>query len=220
MPKLKLGFSAPTRGDMANAADLKTIVQRGEALGFDYFSVSDHIVIPKDFAPAYPYADDGKPTFPSAWLEQLTAMAWLAGLTERLRMLTSVMVVPHRKPVHTAKILATIDVLSGGRLTVGCGAGWMAEEFAAVGTEPFAERGKVTDEYLRVFRELWTSEAPRFDGDYTQFDNIVFDPQPVQQPGIPIWVGGESERGFAPGGRIGRRLDAHRRQPKIPLAYP
>ncbi|MDP6706691.1 MAG: LLM class flavin-dependent oxidoreductase, partial [Alphaproteobacteria bacterium] len=140
---MDFGFGIPTRGDYANRQDLKAIAERGEKHGFKYMSVSDHIVIPRSFAPLYPYAQDGRPTFAEAWLEQLTAMAWLAAVTEEARLLTSVMVVPHRNPVHTAKTIATIDVLSGGRVVVGCGSGWMEEEFQAIGTEPFAERGRV-----------------------------------------------------------------------------
>jgi probable F420-dependent oxidoreductase len=94
--------------------------------------------------------------------------------------------------VLTAKVLATIDLLSNGRLTVGVGAGWMKEEFDAVGTPPFAERGAVTDEYMAAFRELWTKDAPQFEGKYVRFDNIVMLPKPVQKPHPPLWVGGES----------------------------
>ena len=101
------------------------------------------------------------------------------------------MVVPHRPAVLTAKILATIDVLSEGRLTLGVGAGWCREEFEAIGTDPFAERGAVTDEYLLACRELWTNENPRFDGKYVKFSDIFFEPRPVQKR-VPIWVGGES----------------------------
>jgi probable F420-dependent oxidoreductase len=194
-----IGLGAPTRGNLANKSDLQRVVERAEALGFQSLWIPDHIVIPSSFAPNYPYAADGRPTFPAVWLEQLTAMAWLAGITENMKLVTSVMVVPHRRPMHTAKILSTIDVLSEGRVILGCGAGWMEEEFVALDTEPFAERGRVTDEYIGVFRELWTADAPSFDGDYTRFADIVFEPQPVQQPSIPIWIGGE-------GGRAMRRV--------------
>jgi probable F420-dependent oxidoreductase len=102
------------------------------------------------------------------------------------------MVVPHRNPMFTAKALATIDVLSQGRVTVGCGAGWMDEEFQAIGVPPFAERGKVTDEYLQVFKTLWTESDPRFNGRYAQFKDISFEPKPVQKPHPPLWIGGES----------------------------
>ena len=102
------------------------------------------------------------------------------------------MVVPHRPAVLAAKMLATIDVLSGGRLVVGIGAGWLEAEFDAVVTTPFADRGGVTDEYLKAFRALWTEEMPRADGSWVRFDGIIFAPKPVQKPHPPIWVGGES----------------------------
>jgi probable F420-dependent oxidoreductase len=94
--------------------------------------------------------------------------------------------------VFTAKALATIDVLSQGRVTVGCGAGWMDEEFQALGVPPFAERGKVTDEYLRIFKTLWTEDNPHFEGSYARFQDISFLPKPVQKPHPPLWIGGES----------------------------
>jgi probable F420-dependent oxidoreductase len=190
---MDFGFSIPTRGPMANRHDLKALAQKGEALGYEYLTVSDHIVIPKSFAPVYPYAADGKPTFPNAWLDQPTALAWLAAVTEKARLLTSVMVVPHRAPVHTAKVLATIDHLSEGRLVLGCGAGWMKEEFEALGAEDFDARGDVTDDYIRVFRELWQEAEPHHDSPYASFSNIVFEPKPTNGT-IPIWIGGESPR--------------------------
>jgi probable F420-dependent oxidoreductase len=118
-------------------------------------------------------------------------MAFLAGCTERLRLLASVMVVPHRPAMLTAKMLATIDVLSKGRLILGAGAGWMKEEFALLGA-PFEERGKVTDEYLAAFQELWTKDAPAFNGTHVNFSDLLFYPKPVQKPLPPIWIGGES----------------------------
>ena len=120
-------------------------------------------------------------------------MAYLAGVTTKMRLLTSVMVVPYRQPVLTAKLLSTIDLLSGGRAIVGVGAGWMAEEFPPVGAPPFEARGRATDEYLQIYKELWTADAPRYEGEFTSFDNILFHPKPVQKPHPPIWVGGESK---------------------------
>jgi probable F420-dependent oxidoreductase len=102
------------------------------------------------------------------------------------------MVIPHRPAVLAAKQLATIDTLSGGRVILGIGAGWMKEEFEAIGAPPFAERGKVTDEYVAAFKELWTKDKPKFAGKYVAFDKITFAPKPAQKGGIPIWVGGES----------------------------
>ena len=103
----------------------------------------------------------------------------------------SVMVVPHRPAVLTAKMLATIDYLSKGRLTLGIGVGWCREEFEAIAAAPFDDRGHVTDEWMMACKELWSHDDPRFDGKYVKFSDVVFTPKPVQQP-IPIWVGGES----------------------------
>jgi probable F420-dependent oxidoreductase len=151
-------------------------------------------VIPKDIHAIYPYSATGE--FPNSAggerQDQLTALSFVAAKTTKLRLITSVMVVPHRPAVLTAKILSTIDYLSAGRLTVGIGAGWLKEEFEAISTPPFEERGKVTDEYIKAFIELWTKEDPKFAGKYTNFANIGFKPKPVQKPYPPIWVGGES----------------------------
>jgi len=190
---MQWGFNAPVSGALSGPKDLARIVGEGEAMGYDYCTLSDHVVIPRDIQAKYPYSETGE--FPSRSRgerhEQLAAVAFVAAKTTRLRLVTSVMVVPHRPPVLTAKMLATIDVLSEGRLTLGIGAGWCKEEFEALGTPPFAERGAVTDETLLACRELWTSPDPHFEGRYVKFSNILFEPRPVQNP-LPIWVGGES----------------------------
>jgi probable F420-dependent oxidoreductase len=113
------------------------------------------------------------------------------------------MIVPHRPVLLTAKILATLDVLSQGRLTLGVGVGWMEEEFQALGAPPFAQRGAVTNEYLRAFKELWTSDNPTFDGNYCQFSNLKFLPKPVQKPHPPIWVGGQSRAAIRRAAELG-----------------
>ena len=102
------------------------------------------------------------------------------------------MVLPHRRPVNTAKSLATIDVLSNGRVILGAGVGWMQEEFEAIDTAPYEARVAVSDEYIRAFKELWTSDNPTFEGKYVNFSNVTFAPKPVQKPHPPIWIGGES----------------------------
>jgi len=122
----------------------------------------------------------------------LTLTGWLAAITARLRLVLAVLVVPHRPAVLAAKQLATIDVLSGGRLTVGIGAGWLKAEFDAVVTTPFAERGAVTDEYVAAFRRLWTERLPNIAGQYVRYNGLLLEPKPVQQPHPPIWVGGEA----------------------------
>ncbi len=213
------GFGLPTRGPLSEPAAIRTVLKRAEALGLDYVSVSDHIVIPRVIEPLYPYSDTGDPPFPvdGECLEQLTLMSYVAAVTEKIRILSSVMVVPHRNPVHTAKTIATIDVLSGGRVTIGCGAGWMAEEFAAIGTEPFAERGRVTDEYLRIFKELWTADSPSFDGRYNSFSDLKFEPKPVQKPHPPLWIGGESPAAMRRAVRIGDGWFPIGANPNFPL---
>ncbi|HJU20386.1 MAG TPA: TIGR03619 family F420-dependent LLM class oxidoreductase [Stellaceae bacterium] len=191
---MQYGFGAPVSGALARPQSLARIVAEGEAMSYASCTISDHVVIPTDIHARYPYSDTGE--FPSRSRgdrhEQLTAAAFIAAKTSRLKLVTSVTVVPHRPAVLLAKILATIDVLSEGRLVFGIGAGWMKEEFEALGLPPFAERGAVTDEYLAACRELWTRDKPRFDGKYVKFSEVLFDPKPVQQPHPPIWVGGES----------------------------
>jgi probable F420-dependent oxidoreductase len=191
---MNFGFSIPTRGPLATREGVLALAQRGEALGFAYVALPDHIVIPRHIASPYPYNPARKMVGAESGdcLEQLALLAFLAAATREIRLLTSIMVVPHRPPVFTAKALATIDVLSQGRVVVGAGAGWMDEEFQAVGAPPFAERGKVTDEYLRAFKTLWTEDDPRFEGRYVRFADISFLPKPVQKPHPPLWIGGES----------------------------
>lgn len=193
---MQYGFTLPGRGPLATPDALALLTRRGEELGYDSVLTGDHIVVPRHIDSPYPYTEDG--AFPGSAsgeaMEQLTVLAFLAGQTSRIRLVTSVIIVPHRNPLVAAKALATLDVLSKGRVVVGVGVGWMREEFEALGLPPFAERGAVTDEYLRAFKELWTSDTPTFDGTYCRFSNISFLPKPVQKPHPPIWVGGESRR--------------------------
>ncbi len=188
------GFYLPNSGPTATPENLITFAKRGEELGFHCVVVGDHVIVPRSIASPYPYTVGGE--FPGAasgeYLEQLTLLSFLAGATERIRLVPSVMILPHRNPILAAKMLATLDVLSHGRLTLGVGVGWMEEEFEALGLPPFAERGAVSDEYLRAFKELWTSDNPAFEGKYCRFSNITFLPKPVQKPHPPIWVGGQS----------------------------
>jgi probable F420-dependent oxidoreductase len=171
------------------------LAQRAEALGFHAVWLADHIVIPRRVTSAYPYAAGGASPFDPAqpFYEPLSVLNFLAACTKRIRLGMSVLIVPYREPVYAAKVLATIDALSGGRLIVGAGAGWMAEEFSALGLTNYAERGAVTTEYLRLFKELWTKEAPEFHGKYAEVSGIGFEPKPMQQPHPPIWIGGHSD---------------------------
>jgi probable F420-dependent oxidoreductase len=213
---MKIGFNAPTAGPLAQSETLARICVAAEAMGFDYATISDHVVIPSTSNARYPYSETGD--FPGAsWAarhEQLIEIAFIAARTSRLRLVTSIMVVPHRPAVLCAKMLSTIDVLSGGRLIVGAGAGWLKEEFEALGVPPFAARGAVTDEYLRAFRVLWTEDEPYFEGEHVKFAGIVFAPKPVQKPHPPIWVGGRERTRVAPRRPARRRVVPHRHQPR------
>jgi probable F420-dependent oxidoreductase len=202
---MQIGFNLPMSGGMADPAAMARVAREGEALGFDYLTLTDHVAIPDMAAPGYPYSESGEfyGAAPGYRHEQLVATSWIAAKTKRIRLVLAVMVVPHRPAVLAAKMLASIDVLSGGRLVVGVGAGWLAAEFASVVMTPFAERGAVTDAYLDAFRTLWTEARPRIDGPYVKMDGLVFDPKPVQKPYPPIWVGGESGPSMRRAARVG-----------------
>jgi probable F420-dependent oxidoreductase len=202
---MQIGFNLPNSGPLSGVASMTEIATQGEAMGFDYLTMTDHVVLPDTKAPGYPYSESGEfyEAAPTERHEQLIGMAYVAAKTTRIRLVAAVLVVPHRPAVLAAKMLATLDVLSGGRLVVGIGAGWLKTEFDAVVTTPFPERGAVTDEYIDAFRVLWTERAPRFAGRYTKFDAIVFEPKPVQHPHPPIWVGGESGPAVRRAARVG-----------------
>ena len=174
-------------------------------MGYDYLTLTDHVVLPDMSVPGYPYSESGEfmSNAPTERHEMLTATAFIAAKTSRIRLVLAVLVVPHRPAVLAAKMLSTIDVLSEGRLVIGIGAGWLKAEFDAVVTTPFAERGAVTDEYLEAFRALWTTEHAKFEGRYTNFSDLIFLPRPVQQPHPPIWVGGESGPSLRRAARFG-----------------
>jgi probable F420-dependent oxidoreductase len=181
-------------GPTASPEALRKLTQQAEAVGFDAVWFADHIVIPRQVQSLYPYAADGASPFDpdQPFYEPLSVLNFLAGCTQRIRLGTHVLIIPYRHPVFTAKILATLDVLSGGRLMLGIGVGWMEEEFQALGVSTYAERGAVTNEYLRLFKELWTKDRPHFQGKYCQVWDIGFYPKPVQKPHPPIWIGGHS----------------------------
>jgi probable F420-dependent oxidoreductase len=202
---MQLGFNLPISGPTSSPRSFARIAQEGEALGYDYLTLTDHVVLPDMSVPGYPYSESGEfmSNTPTERHEQLTATAFIAAKTSRIRLVLAVLVVPHRPAVLAAKMLSTIDVLSEGRLVVGIGAGWLKAEFDAVVTTPFAERGAVTDEYLEVFRALWTEEHARFAGRYARFADLIFQPRPVQQPHPPIWVGGESGPSLRRAARFG-----------------
>jgi probable F420-dependent oxidoreductase len=202
---MQIGFNLPISGSFVSPDIVTRIAQEGEALGYDYLTLTDHIVLPNLRVPGYPYSESGEffSEGPEIRHELLTTTAFVAAQTSRIRLGLAVMVVPHRPAVLAAKILATLDVLSGGRLVVGIGSGWLQAEFDAVVSTPFAERGTVTDEYLQAFRILWAEERPSFAGRWVRFDGIELAPKPLQKPHPPIWVGGESGPSLRRAARFG-----------------
>jgi len=192
---LELGWSLPSRGPLARVDVLTRLARTADTLGYSVLTISDHVVLPTRSSAPYPYDSTG--AFPGgsqqAYLEPIPLAAWLLAATRRVRVAISVLVVPYRNPVVTAKQLATIDGLSGGRLIVGAGVGWWPEEFEALAAPPFAERGAVTDEYLRLMKTLWMEDSPRFEGKHYRIGDVTMLPHPVQKPHPPIWVGGHTE---------------------------
>ncbi len=190
---MQFGISTLSRGLYTSRATYMAVAQAAERAGFAFLSVNDHIIVPGKLGSAYPYTQGGvwSASEHGHCFDQLAALAFIAGCTTRLKLLTSVMVVPHRPVIQTAKTLSTIDVLSNGRLILGVGAGWMEEEFKLLGA-PFKERGAATDEYIEAFKQLWTAERPSYKGRHVDFEDVIFAPKPMQPGGPPIWVGGES----------------------------
>jgi alkanesulfonate monooxygenase SsuD/methylene tetrahydromethanopterin reductase-like flavin-dependent oxidoreductase (luciferase family) len=171
---VKIGVNVPNFGPGTNPGVLRRWAQLAEGLGFDLLMVSDHIVITPDVAELYP----------APFYEPFTTLSWLAGLTSRIRLGTTVLIVPYRHPLLMARMAANLSQLSEGRLVLGVGVGWARQEFSALGV-PFEQRGKLTDDYLRAMRAAWDSEA-----------GSLADP-------IPIWVGGNSDAGLRRAVRLG-----------------
>jgi probable F420-dependent oxidoreductase len=164
------------------AADTIRFARQAEDLGFDHLWVSEHIVQIPEVVPFQ------GPRF----YEAVSAAAVILGATTRVRLLTYIAVLPYHHPLVYAKQIATVDVLSGGRLTLGVASGHLQKEFEALGV-PFAERGRRSDECLRIMKELWSSERCSYRGEFYTFDNLVFEPKPAQKPHPPIYIGGDAK---------------------------
>lgn len=203
---MEFGFSLRGRGSLARPDVILKMAAKAEALRYSSLFVTDHVVLPASSARSvYPYSPTGQ--FPGGaeqdYLEPLAVLGFLAHATRKIRLGTSVLVVPYRNPLLAAKMLATLDVLSGGRLILGVGVGWLAEEFEALQAPPFAERGRVTDEYLRLMRLAWTTDPLSFEGRYYRAKEIHALPKPRQRGGIPIWVGGHTDAAVRRTGQLG-----------------
>lgn len=219
---MKFGLHFGSRGTAGEPDSLKAIAQKAESLGYTHFGMSDHVVVATDVDSAYPYSETGRffAQDTGVSLETLTALSFVASATSTIRLLPSVMVLPHRHPLLAAKMLATLDVLSKGRMTVGVGIGWMAEEIALLGGPAFKDRAAAADETIQAFRELWTTEKPRFEGRHVRFGNLLFAPKPLQKNGMPVWVGGEVKGALRRAGRFADAWYPVAANPRIPLDTP
>jgi probable F420-dependent oxidoreductase len=189
---MKLGFPMPHLMQLkaithpwemgVTGADQTRLAKWAEKLGYEMIAVPEHHVIPRH------HVELSGPFYFNAY----TAMAYLAGATERVRVNSSIALLPAQNPIVTAKALSTMDWLSSGRVTITFGVGWLEEEFALLGV-PFHERGAMAEEYIQAIIALWTRDDPEFEGKYVSFRDIAFEPKPVQKPHIPIWFGGDAD---------------------------
>lgn len=198
--KFALHFGNNTFPDGAGATRLARLA---EAAGFDSVFAVDHVVLPDRYDSTYPYSATGRlPGDRSAALpDPLIWMAWAAAVTTRLRFMTAVIILPQREPLALAKQVATLDHMSGGRVELGIGVGWLREEFAALGV-PFETRGRRADEYVAAMRALWREDGARYAGRFVRFEGVSCNPKPVAGA-VPIIVGGHSEAAARRAGRLG-----------------
>jgi probable F420-dependent oxidoreductase len=209
-----IGLFIPLSTMNATPAFLRAVGPAVEERGFESIWVPEHVVLFDDYASSYPYAENGK--FPAdgdvGLLDPLVALTFLAAVTDRVRLGTGICLLPQRNPVYTAKHVADLDVLSGGRVDFGIGIGWLKEEFDALNV-PFEQRGKRTDEYLEVLRSLWTEPTSSFDGDLYTLPPSRLYPKPAQSP-LPIHVGGESPAAMRRAARHGQGWFTFNRLPE------
>jgi probable F420-dependent oxidoreductase len=194
-------FGAPARGDDV-AENVRGVAQAADRLGYDVVWTSEHLIFPREVKTPYPYGG----TFPydvrDPILDVATTLAWVAAATTHVRLGSTVIVLPYHQPIPLAKALATVDVLSGGRLLVGVASGWLAEEFALLGV-PFAERGARFEESVTLLKKLWTDDLVTFHGRFFDVTDAAFFPKPVQRPHPPVWIGGASKVALERVGRLG-----------------
>ena len=205
---MDFGVHLPQLGRGVDGSTLMDFARELDRLGVHSGWVSDHVCWPARFDSKYPYSADGSFPAPNdmAWLDPISTLVFVAACTENLRLGTTVLILPYRMPVVTAKQLATLDVVSNGRLILGAGIGWMAEEAAVLGM-PWDRRGKRSDEQLEVFQTLFEDDAPEFHGTFYQFEQVKFEPKPVQRP-VPIWIGGATPAAFERVARFGQAFHA------------
>src|SRR5688572_3083491 len=190
---LRFGVTVPQSGRFLDAGVQRDLARSIEDLGYDSLWVSDHVIVPV-----------GEPYIPEKMHEPLALLAWLASATSTITLGTSVLILPYRDPVFTAKFVASTDVLAGGRIVLGVGAGWHEREFGALSAD-FANRGAVTDEYLRVIRNLWEEETSSFSGEWKRYEDMRLFPKGDRSrtSTIPITVGGNSRASVRRAGELG-----------------
>ncbi len=189
---MKLGVCLPHYGRPIEVPRMLEVARRAEARGLDSVWVTDHVIVPEQTRVIYR----------EHMLDPLAMLPWLAGVTERIALGTSVVILPYRSPIPVAKLLASVDVLSGGRLIVGAAIGWLEGEFDALGV-PFKERVSRSEEALELFRTLWTQEQPQIETRRHRLDGVRFSPMPLQKPRPPLYVGGNSEGALRRVARLG-----------------
>jgi probable F420-dependent oxidoreductase len=202
---MKFGIIAPYRlGPIESGEYASRFGRLVEDLGFESVWAVEHVVMCTEYSSVYPYDPSGRSPFTADTVQPdpLVWLTYVAAATNRLRLATGVLVLPQRNPVVLAKTVATLDRLSGGRLSLGIGVGWVREEAEAVGT-CFADRGRRCDEYIRAMRALWCEPVASFRGDFVRFDGVVSEPRPLQPQGVPIIVGGHSKAAARRAGRLG-----------------
>jgi probable F420-dependent oxidoreductase len=193
---VKFGVHLPQWGPRATRDGVLAAARTAEEVGFESVWVADHVVYPMSSTSVYPFSARPPWAPEDGFLEALTTLACVAGATERVALGTSVLVLPMRSTLLTAKTLATLDVLSGGRLSIAVGAGWWSEEFTAVG-ERFAERGRHLDAQLAALTMLWKEGVGEFDSPTLSFAKVTCEPRPLRGGAIPLWIGGTSDAALA-----------------------
>ncbi len=194
---MKIGFMLPQFGAMATHENMFAMAQLAEERGFESIWAADHVIMPTEVTTTYPYSKSGDYIADPKGnhLEPFTMLAFCAGCTRRVKLGFTVLVAPYRNPIVSGKMMASIDVLSQGRLIAGAGAGWLREEFEALGV-PFEKRWARTEEHIRIWKELWTADEPTFEGTYHRFSKVQCRPQPLQTPHPPITIGGNGTACF------------------------
>jgi probable F420-dependent oxidoreductase len=203
---MRFGVTLPQFGPFAATPDVAARIARiataADRLGYDVLWTAEHLIFPYEIRTPYPYASRFPFPVTTPMLEVVSTLSWVAALTKRVQLSSQVMILPYRHPIVLAKELATLDVLSSGRVMVGVASGWLAEEFEMLGV-PFRQRGRRMDEYLDAMVALWTQDHVTFRGRFVQIEDAAFFPKPVQKPHPPIWIGGASDAAFARIARLG-----------------